>query len=416
MRILLILALFSVNCLASTWSIADYIFATIAVDIAYINETTAISAVTDPLGVAQILWTVDDGAQWGPVYQFDGFRMYSGCAAQNSPNQSAVVADIFGFQFTDTQAFEFDGAWTPGGFKSQTVDVFGNGYAGDGVSYASVGMRWDDASNGVMVSHDQGKSFEFFNISVLRTWARYGAFPSDNVWYVTAGHWPNDNAPPLTNIGEGEYEFGSALSWKPHPETKQLYPEIMRPSSVHASANDETPNYEEMERNVEGVIPPPGWNGQIVKTIDGGKTWTSQYYNASYFYFNQITCVSETHCVTVAESQTKPGKGKPKVAGIHIFQTLDGQTWNEVFFQQAEWMSIFSVSFVSDTEVWACGADLGITPIIGFFWKSVDGGSTWKHVDNLKGVYPIQLSFLDPQHAWAVGPNEVQQSSLMKYA
>jgi len=279
-------------------------------------------------------------------------------------------------------------------------------------------MRWEDASNGVMISHDQGKTFDFFNISVLRTWARYGAFPSDNVWYVTAGHWPNDNSPPLAKLGQDEFEFSSAITWKRHLQTKKMYPSIARPSrdpSVVAAASTVTGDNAE-DVGPDGVIPPPGWNAQIVKTTDGGNTWTSQYYNSSYFYFNQITCATETLCVAVGESQIKPGKGTPKVPGIHIFQTTDGETWNEVFFQQAEWLSIFGVTFVSPTEVWACGADLDAKPLTGFFWLSTDGGATWKHEQNVKKVYPVQMSFLDPLHAWAVGPNEVEQSSLLKFS
>jgi len=404
----LVLCLLVTAALAATWSVDVYIFATIAVDVAYVNETTAISAVVDPEGYAQVLWTVDGGAKWGPVYQYDSARMYSGCAAQNSPNQSAVVADIFSFQYTDTTAFDFEDAWVPGGFKSQTVDVFGNGFTGDGDSYASVGMRWEDASNGVMVSHDQGKSFDFFNITVLRTWARYGAFPSANVWYVTAGHWPNDNAPPLSTAkGQEEYAFSSAITYKRHPTTKNLYPELSRGSSKEH--HEETPE-------TDGVIPPPGWNAEIVKTTDGGNTWVSQFWNTSHYYFNQITCSDENHCVAVAESQWKPGKGRPKTSGIWIFQTTDGSTWKEVFFQEADFMSIFGVTYVSPQVVWACGCDLGSDPLFGFFWVSRDGGTTWKHEQSVKDVYPVQMSFLDPEHAWAVGPNEDQQSSLIKFA
>jgi len=406
---------------SAVWTTDQYIFASIAVDVAYINSTTAVSAVVDTEGESQILFTVDSGKSWGPVYEFDGLRMYSGCAASNSPNQSAVVADIAAFQFTDTESFAFHTSRVPGGFKSQTVDVFGNGFTGDGVSYASVGMRWIDAANGVMISHDQGQSFEFFNISVLRTWARYGAFPSDSVWYVTAGHWPNDNSPPTPTSIQEEYPFSSAVTYKKRKDstgTIGMYPSLVRPwtelPEIDVPDVDDETQPEQRGDNV-GVIPPPGWNTQIVKTTDGGQTWVSQYYNTSYFYFNQITCASETLCVAVGESQTRPGKGKPKVPGIHIFRTTDGETWNEVFFQEALHMSIFGVTFVTPNVVWACGSDLGSDPLYGFFWVSRDAGATWKHEQSLKGVYPMQMSFLDGTHAWAVGPNEVEQSALMRY-
>ena len=44
-----------------------------------------------------------------------------------------------------------------------------------------------------------------------------------------------------------------------------------------------------------------GYTAVITKTTDKGKTWTKQYYSTGKFYFNQIDCASETHCMAVAE-------------------------------------------------------------------------------------------------------------------
>ena len=45
---------------------------------------------------------------------------------------------------------------------------------------------------GVAVSTNAGANFSsaFVNVAELQTFARYGAFPSANVWYLAAGQWP----------------------------------------------------------------------------------------------------------------------------------------------------------------------------------------------------------------------------------
>lgn len=51
--------------------------------------------------------------------------------------------------------------------------------------------------NGVAISTNGGKTFTFKNISELNTYARYGAFPSKDVWYVSAGMFGSEGSSPL---------------------------------------------------------------------------------------------------------------------------------------------------------------------------------------------------------------------------
>ena len=60
----------------------------------------------------------------------------------------------------------------------------------------------------------------------------------------------------------------------------------------------------------------------IAKTADGGSTWTMQFHSQGSFYFNDIDCVSETHCVAVAEGHNGNNPG------VHIFTTVDGKNWS----------------------------------------------------------------------------------------
>ena len=46
-----------------------------------------------------------------------------------------------------------------------------------------------------------------------------------------------------------------------------------------------------------------GWWGAISKTTDAGQTWQTVFHSqpSDVYYFNGISCSSDTHCVAVAE-------------------------------------------------------------------------------------------------------------------
>merc|ERR1719240_1812821 len=67
--------------------------------------------------------------------------------------------------------------------------------------------------------------------------------------------------------------------------------------------------------------------GELWKSSDGGATWKSLLSNSGDFYFNDVHCADETHCIAVAEGFAQDGSGDP---GARIFLTTDGETFNEV--------------------------------------------------------------------------------------
>jgi len=56
---------------------------------------------------------------------------------------------------------------------------------------------------------------------------------------------------------------------------------------------------------------------QIVKTTDGGNTWTSQFFSDSLpLYFNGIDCYDAEHCCAAAEGDY-----------VAVYCTADGENW-----------------------------------------------------------------------------------------
>jgi len=370
------------------WKIVTMNFATIAIDIAFISDTVGICAIGDNGSGSTVQATSNGGQNWRSVPGPTSL-LYLGAAAQTSSNgQSAVVSGTL-----DTQYSHVKGGWNFSisdlGLSSQNVDHFG-----DGMSYGVVGSTLS-GGQGAAVSTDYGAKFTFYNASVLQTIARYGAFPSATTWFVSAGQWPG---------GEVAGDNNADSSIITRKMTKHL----------HYHFDKETQKYSHSWHTGELSGPENDfeWQAQIVKTTDGGKTWSTVFYNHSHYYFNQIDCGSTLVCVAAAESDAQSS------AGVWLFTTADGgNTWKNTMYLAGNTYSVVAVEFISATEVWAGGCELGeIGPKFAYFWHSTDSGNTWTLVDNVKGVYPIALSFPDNTHGFAVGPNFEDQSSFLAYA
>jgi len=244
--------------------------------------------------------------------------------------------------------------------------------------------------NGVAISTDGGKSVKFYNISVAQTIARYGAFPSRKVWYVSAGQFPSTVAKSSPFVRE----LTRRVHYHTNPMTGRLSVKLQRTDATQPIKD--TPNDD--------------WAGQILKTADGGATWTSQFYSPD-FYFNGIDCEDENKCCAVGESDSG------KAPGARIFCTTDGATWTQVYFASGAIHSLLAIRSVvgSPGEWYAGGGDLPSQfNITGTFPHSTDGGKTW-NVDTLKKVYITDLSIVDGTHGWGSSIEEDEQSGLVIY-
>ena len=93
---------------------------------------------------------------------------------------------------------------------------------------------------------------------------------------------------------------------------------------------------------------------QIVKTTDGGETWTSVFEDEGNFYLNGIDCLDEDTCVAVGESDADSPS-----PGSRIFTTVDGgATWNLSLLVSDPQESLMNVVFRSPDEIWAVGGNV----------------------------------------------------------
>jgi photosystem II stability/assembly factor-like uncharacterized protein len=202
--------------------------------------------------------------------------------------------------------------------------------------------------------------------------ARYGAFPSKDVWYVTAG----------TFEGSGAATSRNKLS-------------------RHFVVDDQTGTIR-VRAAPAAAGPNDGDTAAIVKTADGGKTWSLVYKNkpGDNIYPNGIHCASEQHCVACLEGDT-----------ARIVVTRDGgQTWKETMHDTDPHSSLMAVHMLTDKEVWVAGGHPAQN-FEGRFWHSLDGGDTWTKTA-FPGTYIVSLDMQSQSSGFAVALTSQQPAGL----
>lgn len=204
--------------------------------------------------------------------------------------------------------------------------------------------------------------------------ARYGAFPSDDAWYITGGNFPSNNNDVLGNC----YRMteSTCVDGKPRLD-------------AHRSASADS------------------YYGVITKSTDKGQTWKTQF-ETTDFYFNQMDCFDADTCVAVGEAHAGAG------AGGYIYMTTNGgDTWTKSFVDTNPGAGMMPVKMISKTEIFAAGGNnRGSTA-----YHSTDGGATWAmDGEQLRLVGEVMsFDFIDNTKAFAVGVTNLQTSVVMKY-
>ncbi len=128
--------------------------------------------------------------------------------------------------------------------------------------------------------------------------------------------------------------------------------------------------------------------GVILKTIDGGVTWT-EIYNSNiageYVWKLQILPGTNNNTIFGSVEAVAPNLGK-------LIKTFDGgTTWASKIFPDVD---VQAVGFISATQGWMGGHHTG-------FYETFDGGDTWTNLSvgsNLNRIF-----FLSPTLAYASG-------------
>ncbi len=253
-------------------------------------------------------------------------------------------------------------------------------------AFAFVGVSDDfGGQQGILLTGDGGATWsprawppEVANMTV----ARYGAFVSSDIVYVTGGTWTHRAG---SAVARGDCVPLSASRCVP-----------VRPSGT----------------GFGGAIIPgeKRFTAYITKTTDGGATWATQVAVLDDFYFNGIACASATQCVAVGEAD--PLQPRP---GARIWATTDGAVWKHVLYA-AGIGSLTQVRYRGATEVWAVGGQAQGQTAVGVVLRSLDAGSTWHQLAAIPNVYVVvTFQFVTPTLAYAVAANEDDSSTVLRF-
>ena len=224
--------------------------------------------------------------------------------------------------------------------------------------------------SGVAVSTDgQGQTWTAYQV-LDETMCRYGAFPTADTWYVTAGMWGNTTS-------SAAYHLKSVSGHSHRLSHRVQIGEAKAHAKVHGA-----------------VASTNGWYGNIYKTTNAGQSFTQVFAspNGSEYYFNLISCGDANTCIAAAEGQNTDGSNYG-----WIFATTDGgATWTESWSGPAD--SCMAVKMTSATEgFFAVGVKAGRNTGGNFYYTS-DAGNTWTMTQNLVGCMPMDLD-----HAGGLG-------------
>jgi photosystem II stability/assembly factor-like uncharacterized protein len=132
-----------------------------------------------------------------------------------------------------------------------------------------------------------------------------------------------------------------------------------------------------------------GKGGIIQKTMDGGTTWTTQYPSSGVGYVLNSVCFPDANTGYVAGYFSGFDGG-----GVILKTTDGGSTWNPSCYPVD---SLLSVNFINITTGYAVGS-------YGTIYKTTDGGSTW--IVQLYGTGGHKLNsvfFTDANTGYTVG-------------
>lgn len=140
-----------------------------------------------------------------------------------------------------------------------------------------------------------------------------------------------------------------------------------------------------------------GWavdgGGQILKTTDGGQTWTQQYFNANH-YFRSLEFYNDQ--IGFAGTLSNSGSN-----GELLRTTDGGETWTNITTNfPVSIVGICGIAIADENTIFISGVFYGFAYIM----KSLDQGNSWEYTD--MGNYAnglVDIYFKDPNNGWAVG-------------
>jgi photosystem II stability/assembly factor-like uncharacterized protein len=350
------------------------------VGIGFRNDKVGWTTQTTGSNLPSVVMTTDSGASWSPVPQAPATPMPMSVAAKKGSGTAGIVGitGLFGTDYSlDGQHFNRSIALIP---VSQDV------------KYQN-GVMMITTASGPCISTTNGILYTCHKVPYkYGQTGRYSSMPSANVIYHTAGQWPsksNSSSSPVSEM----YELTSRLRVVRKLDNKYAY-EVGAKSEV--TNNDNTT-----------------YTAELWKSTDGGKTWKNLIADKGNYYFNDIHCFDETHCVAVGEGFSD-GSQAP---GARVFVTSDGETFKEAHRETSEGASLMAAKMVSTTEHWAGGTTKAgglLAPLLAL--HSTDGGKNYTNEHgSVIGQMITAMDFVSDKHGYATTVNALQISSLLQY-
>merc|ERR1719223_2498759 len=228
---------------------------------------------------------------------------------------------------------------------------------------------------------------------------RYSSMPSESVIYHTAGMWPSSKA-----LGNGNVvrDLTATLRIKQEEDVAGSFNAKYELGPKKFNTNDDPPTNQT-------------YSAELWKSSDGGKTWKNLIAERGTFYFKDIHCFDETHCVAVGEGFAKDGSTSP---GARVYVTSDGENFKEMHRESSTGAdSLMTARMLSKTEHWAGGTTRagGLTaPLLAL--HSTDGGKTYANEHGgVIGQMITAMDFLSSSHGYATTVNALQVSSLLQF-
>ncbi len=322
---------------AAQWTVLSGQFSAVTIGIGFRNDKVGWTTKTSGSDLPQIVVTTDSGASWAPVAQAPStLPMPMGVAAKKGSGSAGVVG-VTGLGATE---YSLDGAHFN---RSLALN-----FVSQDIKYQNGRVTLTN-SGGVCVSTTNGVFYSCHKVPFkYGPTGRYSSSPSANIIYLTAGTWPSQSQP-----SKDMFEVTRNLRYVRKSGGMKL--EVGRRMNIDTNTDNET------------------YTAELWKSADGGKTWKNLIADEGSFYFNDIHCLDDTHCVAVGEGFSNDGSKAP---GARVYVTNDGETFKEVHRETTSGEdSLMAAKMLSTTEHWAGGTTKagGLTaPVLAL--HTTDGG------------------------------------------
>jgi photosystem II stability/assembly factor-like uncharacterized protein len=371
---------------AEEWKVIQKAFSAVTIGIGFQSDRIGWTTFTDGASLPQVVKTADGGVTWNKVQNMTGIHFLTTGIAANK----GYATDVAVVGAVESDMWSIDG--------ERFVQSIGAPIVSQDAKFQG-GKLWIGGPKGPCHSKT-GATYKCLSVPLkYDQTGRYVSAPSEDVIYFTAGSWPSDQTERVVQQG----------SKKIHRMTQRL-------RLVHDEETNEQ-KYEmgPEERTTNDDPPADSYVAELWKSTDGGATWKNLITDEGTYYFNDIHCIDETHCVAVAEGFANDGSADP---GARVFLTTDGETFNEVHKEATTGgESLMTARMLSQTEYWAAGSTKagGFTaPALAL--HSTDGGQTHtSEATNIKGNMFTSLDFLSAEHGYATSITAAQVCNLLEF-